>query len=72
MPHEISGALYRLLLRLHPVEFRERFAEQMQWSFEQAAGRWGITSLITDAGIVAGVAGMVPLLLAFGSFLFAD
>ena len=30
MPHRSSRALYRLLLRLHPAEFRERFAEEMQ------------------------------------------
>jgi hypothetical protein len=88
MPLMMSRALYRMLLRLHPAEFRERFAEEMQWIFEEAAGKWGITSLVTDAGLslarqwlirsdlwkwlVAGIAGMVPLLVAFGSFLFAD
>jgi hypothetical protein len=88
MPLMMSRALYRMLLRLHPAEFRERFAEEMQWIFEEAAGKWGITSLMTDAGLsltrqwlirsdlwkwlVAGIAGMVPLLVAFGSFLFAD
>jgi hypothetical protein len=88
MPHKMSRALYGLLLRLHPMEFRERFAEEMHWVFEEAAGQWSIGSLITDAAlslgrqwllrsdlwkwVVAGVAGMVPLLLAFGSFLFAD
>ena len=88
MPHRSSGALYRLLLRLHPVEFRERFAEEMQWIFEEAACRWSVASLMTDAGLslarqrlirsdlwkwmVAGVAGIVPLLVAFGSFLFPD
>jgi len=84
----MSRALYRLLLRLHPVEFRELFGEEMQWIFEEAAGKWSVTSLIVDASVslarqllirsnlwkwaVAGVAGIVPLLLAFGSFLFAD
>lgn len=82
-----ARALYRLLLRLHPVEFRELFAAEMQWILEEAAGKWSITSLIIDASIsparqslirsnlwkwvVAGVAGILPLLLAFGSFLFA-
>lgn len=88
MLHNMSRALYRMLLRLHPAEFRERFAEEMQSIFEEAACNWGMTSLLTDAGIslvrqrlirsdlwlwvVAGIAGMVPLLVAFGSFLFAD
>lgn len=88
MPHMTFYALYGLLIRLHPSEFRERFAEEMRWIFEEAAGKWGITSLMADAGIslgrqwlvrsdlwkwvVAGVAGMVPLLVAFGSFLFPD
>jgi hypothetical protein len=77
--------LYRCLLRLHPVAFRLRFEEEMLWIFDQAAGSWGAASLVRDAAIslsrqwffrsglwiwfVATVAGAVPLIIAFGSFL---
>jgi hypothetical protein len=78
--------LYRCLVRLHPVAFRLRFEEEMLWIFDQAAGPWGTTSLISDAAIslsrqwflrsglwiwlVATVGGTVPLIIAFGSFLW--
>jgi hypothetical protein len=77
--------LYRFLVWLHPAAFRLRFAEEMIWIFDQAAGTWGIASLIGDATIslgrqwlvrsglwkwaVAGIAAIVPLIIAFGSFL---
>jgi hypothetical protein len=78
-------SLYRGLVRLHPAAFRLQFAEEMLWIFNQAVGTWGAASLVADASIslsrqwlirsglwiwvVAGVAGMVPILIAFGSFL---
>lgn len=77
--------LYRCLVRLHPPAFRLRFREEMLWIFDQSAGTWGRGSLVADASIslgrqwlirsglwqwvAAGVAGIVPLLIAFGSFL---
>ncbi len=77
--------LYALLIRLHPPAFRERFAQEMLWIFEEAGNAWGGGSLLRDAivsllrqwlirsdlgkWLVAGIAGVVPLIIAFGSFL---
>lgn len=76
--------LYALLIRLHPLAFRERFGPEMLWIFEEAGNASGCGSLLGDATVsllrqrlirsnlwkwvVAGVAGVVPLLIAFGSF----
>ncbi len=76
---------YALLIRLHPPSFRKRFAQEMLWIFDEAANSWGASSLFCDAILsllrqwlvrsqlwkwfVAGIAGMVPLIIAFGSFL---
>jgi hypothetical protein len=77
--------LYSLLIRLHPPSFRKRFAQEMLWIFEEAASSWGVGSFFRDAilslfrqwlirselwkWLVAGIAGVVPLIIAFGSFL---
>jgi hypothetical protein len=67
------------------MPFRVRFEEEMLWTFDEAVGTWGAGSLIADAGsslirqwltrlevwkwMVAGVAGIGLLTIAFGSFL---
>ena len=77
--------LYRCLIWLHPAAFRLRFEEVMLWIFDEAANAWGTASLFSDASVslvrqwllrsglwrwvVAGIAGIIPLILAFGSFL---
>jgi hypothetical protein len=77
--------LYTFLISLHPPSFRERFAEEMLWIFEEAENSWGAGFLCRDAilslwrqwlirselwkWVVAGIAGVVPLLIALGSFL---
>jgi hypothetical protein len=77
--------LYALLISLHPPSFRKRFAQEMLWIFEEAATSWGAGALLLDAilsllrqwlirselwkWLVAGIAGLVPLIIAFGSFL---
>ena len=77
--------VYQYLVWLHPPAFRRRFEEEMLWIFDEAADAWGAPALIRDAGIslirqwlirsglwkwvVAGVAGFIPLIIAFGSFL---
>ena len=77
--------LYALLIRLHPHAFRERFAQEMLWIFEEAGHEWGAGALLRDAivsllrqwlirsglwkWLVAGLVGVVPLTIAFGSFL---
>lgn len=81
---------YSFLISLHPPSFRERFAREMLWTFEEAAtsNSWGAGSLLRDAilsllrqwlirselwkWLVAGIAGLVPLILAFGSFFAWD
>jgi hypothetical protein len=78
-------SLYEVLLRLHPPYFRKRFSPEMLWIFEEAKSSWGAVSLFRDAifslvrqwlirselwkWLVAGIASVVPLLIAFGSFL---
>jgi hypothetical protein len=80
----VIRVLYALLIRLHPLAFRERFAPEMLWIFEEAGNAWGGGSLLRDAivsllrqwlirsdlwkWLVAGLAGVVPLLIALGSF----
>jgi hypothetical protein len=77
--------VYALLISLHPPSFSERFAQEMLWIFDEAANSWGAGSLLRDAilsllrqwlirselwkWLVAGIAGVVPLIIAFGSFL---
>ena len=43
MAQSMLRSLYRRLLCLHPPAFRQRFAEEMLWIFDEAAGhmeRW--------------------------------
>jgi len=77
--------VYRCLLWLHPAAFRLRFEDEMLWIFDEGADAWGRASLFLDASVslarrwllrselwrwvVAGIAGIILLLLAFGSFL---
>lgn len=77
--------VYVLLISLHPPSFRRRFSQEMFWIFEEAANSWGASSLFCDAilsllrqwllrsglwkWLVASLAAVVPLLIAFGSFL---
>jgi hypothetical protein len=74
-----------LLISLHPPSFRRRFAQEMLWIFEEAANSWGAGAPFRDAilsllrqwlirselwkWLVAGFAGVVLLIIAFGSFL---
>jgi hypothetical protein len=37
MAHSMSRSLYRWLLYLHPPAFRQLFAEEMLWIFDEAA-----------------------------------
>jgi hypothetical protein len=77
--------LYRCLVWLHPVAFRRQFEEEMLWIFDEAACAWGAVPLVADASIslgrqwlirsglwiwvAASIAGIVQLIIAFGSFL---
>jgi hypothetical protein len=78
-------AVYRCIVSLHPATFRRPFAEEILWIFDQAAGTWGVPSLVADATLSlarrwlirsqmwkwagAAIAGIVPLIIAFGTFL---
>jgi hypothetical protein len=42
-------SLYRGLLWLHPLEFREEFAGEMLWIFDEAAETVGVIPLLADA-----------------------
>jgi hypothetical protein len=44
----MSRSLYVLLIRLHPADFRERFADEMLWIFEQEAAFAGGLPLLAD------------------------
>ena len=81
----MTRLLYSVLIKLHPPSFRKRFAQEMLWIFEDAASSWGAGSLFVDAilslfrqwlirselweWLVADIAGVVPLIIAFGSLL---
>jgi enterochelin esterase-like enzyme len=47
----MKHSLYQWLLRLHPPQFRERFAEEMVWIFEEEVGQSAL-ELFTD-GIIS-------------------
>jgi D-alanyl-D-alanine carboxypeptidase len=49
MAESTCRSLYRLLLKLHPLAFRERFAAEMLWIFDEAAMTQGVTRLLADA-----------------------
>jgi D-alanyl-D-alanine carboxypeptidase len=49
MTQSMYRSLYRLLLKLHPVAFRERFAEEMLWIFDEASATHGTPRLFADA-----------------------
>lgn len=40
--------LYRCLLRLHPASFRDQYAGEMLWIFEEAAAGGGVAGLFAD------------------------
>ena len=41
--------LYQSLVRLHPQAFRERFAEEMLWIFDESSHTGCVVPLFTDA-----------------------
>ena len=48
MAHSMSRSLYRWLLYLHPPAFRQRFAEEMLWIFDEAVATHGVLRLFGD------------------------
>jgi hypothetical protein len=82
----MTRILYRWLVCLHPPAFRLRFEQEHLWIFDESRDAAGAAPLLCDAAIsllrqwlmrsgmwkwvVAGIAGVVPVLIGFGSFLF--
>ena len=72
--------LYRSLVWLHPVAFRLQFGEEMLWIFDESRGAWDQISLARQwlirsdlwIWVAAAIAGIVPLIVSFGSFLPLD
>lgn len=82
----MTRTLYRCLTCLHPPAFRLRFEEELLWIFDESIDESGAAPLVYDAVIsllrqwlmrsgmwkwvLGGIAGAVPVLIGFGSFLF--
>jgi hypothetical protein len=82
----MTRTLYRWLVRLHPPAFRLRFEEELLWIFDESSDATGALPLVYDAAIsllrqwvlrsgmwkwaLGGIAGALPVLIGFGSFLF--
>jgi hypothetical protein len=49
--HSVQHRIYRLLLRLHPGEFRDEFAREMALDFEDALVTFGLSRLLMDAAM---------------------
>lgn len=43
--------IYQLLLRLHPAGFRERFAQEMLWVFDQSVADTGVYRALADGSL---------------------
>ncbi len=82
----ITRSVYRSLICLHPPAFRLRFEEELLWIYDESSDAFGSAALVYDAAIsllrqwlirsemwkwvVAAIAGTLPVLIGFGSFLF--
>jgi uncharacterized membrane protein len=83
----MTRTLYRWLVCLHPAAFRLRFEEELLWIFDESRTASGAVPLFYDAVIsllrqwlmrsgmwkwvLAGIAGVLPVLIGFGSFFGA-
>ncbi len=82
----MTRTLYGWLVGWHPSAFRLRFEQELLWIFDESRDASGAAPLLYDAAIsllrqwlmrsgmwkwvVGGLAGVVYLLIGFGSFLF--
>ena len=82
----MNRTLYRWLIGLHPAAFRLRFEQELLWIFDESIEESGAVPLVYDAAIsllrqwlmrsgmwkwvLGGLAGALPVLIGFGSFLF--
>jgi hypothetical protein len=83
----MTRAVYRWFISLHPPPFRLRFEQELLWIFDESSDVSGAGPLLYDAAIsvlrqrllrsgmwkwvVGGIAGAVPVVIGFGSFLFS-
>lgn len=81
----MTRTLYRWLVYLHPSAFRLRFEDELLWIFDESSHA-GVAPLFYDVIIsllrqwvmrsgmwkwaLGGIAGALPILIGFGSFLF--
>ena len=82
----MTRTLYRWLICLHPPAFRLRFEEEFLWIFDESSDASSAATLLYDASIsllrqwlirsgmwkwvLGAIAGAVPVVIGFGSFLF--
>jgi hypothetical protein len=82
----MTRTFYRWLICLHPPAFRLRFGQELLWIFDESSDASGAATLLYDAAIsllrqwlirsemwkwiVGGIAGLVPIVIGFGSFVF--
>jgi hypothetical protein len=82
----MNRTMYRWLICLHPPAFRLRFEQELLWIFDESSDESGAAALLFDAAIsllrqwlmrsgmwkwvLGGIAGAVPVVIGFGSFLF--
>ncbi len=50
---DLRRATYRLILHIHPAAFRDRFAEEMLWIFDEESRNGNSTRLLIDGTISA-------------------
>ena len=82
----MTRTLYRWLICWHPPAFRLRFEEELLWIFDESSDASGAALLLYDAAIsllrqwllrsgmwkwvLGGIAGALPVVIGFGSFIF--
>ena len=82
----MTRSLYRSLIYLHPPAFRLRFEQELLWIFDECRHESGAVPLLHDAvtsllrqwlmrsglwkWVLGGIAGALPVLIGFGSFMF--
>jgi len=82
----MNRTLYRWLIGLHAPAFRLRFEPELLWIFDESRDASGAAPLLYDAAIsllrqwllrsgmwrwvLGGIAGALPVVIGFGSFLF--
>jgi len=82
----MTRTLYRWLIGLHPPVFRLRFEQELLWIFDESSEASGAAPLLYDGAIsllrqwfmrsgmwkwvLGAIAGAVPVVIGFGSFLF--